>query len=99
MKQFIKYLQECKSGSNRLISEDDLEELCSWLERKGWYIVSEGNSFSLSREAGEHRIQRDMTERDAVRLFKMIRPETFSRKTPFELRFENRKRNKQNKWN
>lgn len=85
MRKFTKKLQESKKGSGRLISDMELAELEEFVSCRGYRIIAIGNRVRLEEGSGEHIINISLTERDAIKIFKTIKPITFSRKSPPEI--------------
>ena len=67
-------------------------ELKEFVKHRGFRIITESNSVKLENGKGEHIIQFPLTENDAVKIFKAIQPNTFSRKTPKNQRFTRKKK-------
>jgi|LSQX01.1.fsa_nt_gb hypothetical protein len=92
MRPFVRKLQETNRGSMRLLSDRELFELKEFVKHRGFRIITESNSVKLENGKGEHIIQFPLTENDAVKIFKAIQPNTFSRKTPKNQRFTRKKK-------
>lgn len=82
MRKFIKKLQEMNNGSMELLTERELFELKEFVEHRGYRIVTEANNVTVTKDASEHKINFPLTERDALKIYKILKPHTFTRKAP-----------------
>lgn len=90
MRKFIKKLQESTKGSNRKINQKELSELLEYMENKGYWIITDKHNVYTTRSGEGHEINFDLTEADAIKIFKSIMPDRITKKTPTELRFKAR---------
>lgn len=93
MRQFIKKLREIPKGTRRPLTEQEQAELEEFVEHKGHWIIKTAIGLNVVQGSpGGHEIDIPLTEQDAVQIYKMFRPHTFSRKTPLEERYPKRRR-------
>lgn len=91
MREFIKKLRETNKGSMDILSEREVYELKEFVEHRGYYIVAERNCVTISKDVPDHIILCPLTENDAVKIYKMLNPVTFSHKTPLQNRRRRRR--------
>lgn len=83
MRRFTKKLQEKTKGSYKILGKRDRNELMEYIEKKGYRIIAlkPSGCYLKKNESGlDHDIKIKLTENDALKLFKQLKPNTFSRK-------------------